>query len=218
MTDTDRLFNDMKIWGNIKLNILMSAYKKDRYLICPEDNHFRIFDDLLGITPVAIILGQDPYPQRETATGIAFANFKREGEYRSIPLSPSLEVIKNSVMKVSKGHFDETLMSWVKQGIIPINSSWTVLQNKPGSMTNFWIPYTAGFLRKLSALCPDLCYILLGNTANAFRGNILNGNILTEYHPSFFARMEKEMPPRVWIKMIEWVDEKFNRKIHLTDE
>lgn len=183
----------------------------------PEKDWFRIFDDMQNIQPVAVLIGQDPYPQPKTATGIAFANFKREGEYKDLPLSPSLQVIKDSVLSFTRGgHFDETLMHWVKQGIMPINVSWTVKYNCPGSDMLYWTRYTSEFLNELSDNNPNLYYILFGTIAQAFRPSIIRGFVIQEYHPAYYVRKGMPMPTRIWKDLVDNVKENQGKELHLT--
>lgn len=183
----------------------------DRYPAHPEMLFLRaIFSE---VTPVAIILGQDPYPQKNVATGIAFAN--AEGT----PLSPSLKVIKNSVLKVYPGEFDQTLISWVNQGILLLNSAFTVKENTPGSDSLHWVRFTVQLLSELSEMFPNLFYLLLGKPAEFFAGHIQNsGPIIKEMHPSFYARTKQEFPSEIWEKMVDYVEQTFNQTIHLTND
>lgn len=208
----NRLFSYYKMWGENKLEAVRHYNGKGTLLGSPEKDVFRIFDDIQGILPVAVIVGQDPYPQPFTATGIAFANSRES----TAPLSPSLQVIKDSVMSFCDGEFDKTLMLWVKQGIMPINVSWTVKYNQPMSHTRFWANFTAGFLRMLSQAQSRICYILLGSTAQMMKPSIRSGKILEEYHPSYYIRNKQPMPPRVWREMISCVYDNFGVKLKLT--
>lgn len=188
----------------------------DRYPSNPE----RVFELALqaDTLPVAVILGQDPYPQEGVATGVAFANFKRVGNYANVPLSPSLVVIKDSVQKAYPGAFDETLESWIKQGILPLNTAFTVQKDNPGSDSMYWLIFTAKFLAELSEMCPNLYYILLGKRASFFAGHIAqSGHIIEELHPSYYARTKQEMSPEIWKNMTEYVQQTFDKIIHLTD-
>ena len=168
------------------------------------------FSDTL---PVAVILGQDPYPQKDVATGIAFANAA------GTPLSPSLKVIKDSVLKVYPGEFDQTLVSWVNQGILLLNSAFTVKENTPGSDSLYWAYFTSQFLSEISKMFPNLCYVLLGTRATFFANNIQDsGLIIKEMHPSFYARTKREFPSEVWKKMVDYVEQTFNLTVHLTND
>lgn len=178
----------------------------------PEKDYFIALKEILNADNLyAVILGQDPYPQPNTATGIAFAN-KADKQV----ISPSLKVIKESISTITQNEtFDVTLNQWVKQGILPINSSWTVPYNNPNEHWQYWVRYTADLLKDLSTRVPNLCYILLGNQASMFRRNIVSGKILEEYHPSFYIRTKQQMPPRVWLEMLSYVKDTFKKELVL---
>lgn len=169
----------------------------------------------------AVILGQDPYPQKGVSTGIAFGNDLT----RNPTLSPSLGVILNSVARYSEDlpNFDTTLESWEKQGILMLNSSLTVRTNEPGSHSAAWKPFIKSLIERLSEEKPDLFWILLGKQAWEFKDYIKNGstekngNIVMEYHPAYYARNDKPMPQDVWKKMIDYVNIHFRKNLILYD-
>ena len=71
---------------------VISKVNPIRNKICPNyKNIFKAFHKCPYRELRLVILGQDPYPQRNTATGLAFANFNNTPESQ---LSPSLQVIK----------------------------------------------------------------------------------------------------------------------------
>lgn len=178
----------------------------------PEENHFLAFESILQADRLCmVILGQDPYPQPHTATGIAFAN--PEGKQS---ISPSLQVLKEVAGELfPEETFDITLQKWVKQGILPLNSCLTVPYYTPGAHSRHWTRFTADFLKDLSSRVPDLCYILLGDQASMFKANIMSGKILEEFHPAYYARKKLKMPPRVWIEALSYVKKTFNKELIL---
>lgn len=178
----------------------------------PEENHFCALHEILNADGIyAVIVGQDPYPQPNTATGIAFANHKDKQV-----ISPSLKVIKDSILSLYPDReFDVTLTKWVEQGILLINSAWTVPYYKPNGHCQYWIRYTADLLKDISVRIPNLCYILLGSQASMFKPNIVSGKILEDYHPSYYARKGMAMPNRVWKEVVEYTKNTFNKELIL---
>lgn len=151
-------------------------------------------------TLVGVVVGQDPYPQRGIATGLAFANKADQS-----PLSPSLEVIKKSVFSLETLEknpenliFDPTLESWAEQGLLLLNSSLTVQEGTPGSDTMIWTGFMATLIRSLSSKRRDLCWIFLGGDASCYSSCVAQGVQVFDYHPSFYARTKNPMPNRVW--------------------
>lgn len=193
-------------------NAIIKGNHLDSPDVMPIQNKLKVLECMKRITPVAILLGQDPYPQFGVATGVAFANKEFFG------MSPSLQVIEDSVMKSGEsGEFDPTLEFWIEQGIIPINVFWTVELNKPLSHAGLWITFTKGLLRDLSVECPGMFYMAFGSIAFKFCDSLINpGKVLYEYHPSFYARTKTAMPPWIWSVMKDFVWENFETKLKLT--
>lgn len=142
-----------------------------------------------------IWLGQDPYPQKGVATGIAFANKK---ETKAI--SPSLQVLRDSAFKYltnlnKDAKFDVTLESWERQGVLMLNSSLTTRVGSIGTHTMIWRPVIKNFISKLSWIKPDLVYILSGVIANSFKPYIADSlGIVSTVHPSFCIRTNTPFP------------------------
>lgn len=142
-----------------------------------------------------IWLGQDPYPQKGVATGIAFANKK---ETKAI--SPSLQVLRDSAFKYltnlnKDAKFDVTLESWERQGVLMLNSSLTTRVGSIGAHTMIWRPVIKNFISKLSWIKPDLVYILSGGIANSFKPYITDSlGIVSTVHPSFCIRTNTPFP------------------------
>ena len=199
-------------------NMLMQAVVNGISFEPAPENVFKAFHCCPYENCCAVILGQDPYPQKGVATGIAFGNDLK----KSPSLSPSLGVILNSLTRNSEDLpiFDTTLESWERQGILLLNSSLTVKTDKPGSHAEAWRPFIKSFVEKLSEKKPSLFWMLLGKQAWEFKKYIKGGNdgkfgnIVTDYHPAFYARNNKVMPQSTWDKMIDHADVVFNR--HLT--
>ena len=137
------------------------------------------------------MVGQDPYPQKEIATGVAFAN--KEG---TEILSPSLELIQECIIDPHKYHnkvnFDITLESWAKQGVLLINSALTVEINKAGTHTMLWRPFISNLLYNISMRNSHVIFVLFGQTAQTFKPYIIgSSNILMYKHPAYFARLNQ---------------------------
>ena len=198
------------------LSKLGPEYK--RKPICPAQNNvFKAFEvcpyDKLKI----VLLGQDPYPQKEVATGILFGN--KEGT-RDEDLSPSLQIVKEAAINFEIPHnciiFDSTLESWAKQGILMINSALTVEMNKIGSHVMLWRPFIASLLKKLSENKTGIIYVLFGKQAQTFKPYINKqfNIVLEENHPAYFARTGEAMPHTVFEQISKLTKEMY--KIPIT--
>lgn len=195
---------------NKTINTLNQLYTKKS--IMPEyKDIFKAFT-LTSLNNLRVIfIGQDPYPQKDVATGLLFGN-------NCVPLSPSLEVIKEAAINYEIPHepydFDITLESWAKQGILLLNSALTVEVNKVGSHTMLWRPFIASLLKNLSTFNPGIMYVLFGNQAQTFEPYInKNNTILKVQHPAYYARTKTKMPYEVFTKIKQFIKNNYGEDI-----
>lgn len=186
--DTKELFKVMQI--------LDSEYKTKR--ISPNKGDvFKVFNLCEYKNLRVIILGQDPYPQSDVANGIMFGTNKKI-------FTPTLKVITESLINPEKVEYesyfiDTSLESWLKQGVLLLNSSLTVEENKIGTHTMLWRNFISSFISKVSESNPGLVFILLGNQAKTFKPYIhKNCYVLLEQHPLHFVRTNSKMPDTVF--------------------
>ena len=154
-------------------------------------NIFKAFEECPLDKCNVIMLFQDPYPQRNVATGIAVANF---ADKPLASLSPSLRKLKEAVPDVDDD-FDNTLIGWSKQGVLLLNSALTVVHNIPNSHSLMWRPFISAFLKNYSIYRKDSVYVLFGKQAQSFRPCIKNSVFTLEVgHPAYYARTNQDMP------------------------
>ena len=198
----------------IDTNELYKALSKiNKNNICPEYNNiFRAFNLCDYRNCKVICIGQDPYPQKGVATGIAFGN-----KPDVIELSPSLEVIKESVINFEIPHnlitFDQTLEDWEKQGVLMLNSSLTCEVNKVGSHSMIWRPFIAKFLQNMTTT--GIIYVLFGKQAQSFKPyiNTKFNDVIEVQHPAYFARTNTVMP-NIFNKINNLIYNKYKEKIN----
>ncbi|MBO7444506.1 MAG: uracil-DNA glycosylase, partial [Methanobrevibacter sp.] len=147
-----------------------------------------------------VILGQDPYPQKDVATGIAFANSLDTPEKS---YSPSLNILMESVIDFTVPHrriiFDQSLEKWEAQGVLMLNSARTCELGKPGSHALLWRPFINSFLSNLSMQYTAIVYVLMGSQAQSFEYAIVRNNyVIKAKHPSYYARTKTRMPSDIW--------------------
>lgn len=173
---------------NYVLNQLRVLYKTDT--IMPASNSiFKTFEICPFDKCKVIMLFQDPYPQKNVATGIAVGN-----AVTATSLSPSLRKLKEAVPDLSED-FDNTLESWCKQGVLMLNSSLTVKVDKPNSHALLWRPFISSFLEKYSECNEAIIYVLFGNQAQTFKPYIKNSLLTLETkHPAYLVRSKQPMP------------------------
>lgn len=123
-----------------------------------------------------IIIGQDPYPNKNDADGLCFSSNAKE-----CPVS--LNRIFNVIGYKPKKY---TLDHWAMQGFLLLNTSLTVEIDKPNSHKNLWQNYTNKLFKNIAEQINDECIICLwGSEAHNYEKifNIKNHQILKWCHP-----------------------------------
>ena len=206
MTIDDYFGDWSKVLDLKEADRLMRYLSASSYIICPEPkNIFKAFRLCSLHNLRVVILGMDPFNNlrnnRPVATGIAFANSPDTPETF---YSPSLEVLRESVIDFTKPHgittFDVSLEEWEKQGVLLLNSALSCIAGKPDSHTLLWRPFMKSLLTNLSVYAPGTIYVLMGSTAESYEPYIdkkLN-HILKSRHPAWYARTHTRMPSDIW--------------------
>ena len=174
------------------------------HTICPQlKDIFRAFTLCPFNSLRVVVLGLDPYNNlkegRPVATGLAFANSPDTTE-----LSPSLEVLKESVINYTIPHrtiiFDPSLEKWETQGVLLLNSALSCEVGKVGSHTLLWRPFIKSLLINLSKYHTGIVYILMGTVAQSFEVYINKqfNYVVHIRHPSWYARNRTRMPSDIW--------------------
>ena len=119
----------------------------------------------LKITPFdkvkVLIMGQDPYPNKEDAHGLAFS--KLSGK---IPAS-----LKNIFEKIKEdtgvNNVSGNLSPWAEQGVLLLNRALSFSKEESlASRNKFWLPVIDIIINKLLERKKPLVIILWGNPAN----------------------------------------------------
>ena len=177
-----------------------------KQVVCPQiKDIFKAFTLCSLHDLKVVILGQDPYPDlvkgKPRATGIAFANATSTPEKN---YSPSLDVLKESVIDYTKPHerviFDPSLEKWEEQGVLMLNSALSCQAGRIGSHALMWRPFIKSFLTKLSGYDTGIVYVLMGNDAQSFEPciNARYNHIIKVRHPSWYARNHVKMHSTLW--------------------
>ena len=202
-----------KWWNLFDINILANTLNtldklyKTKNVFPQQCNVFRAFHKCNYDDCKVVIIGSDPYPQKNIANGLAFSN-----NLDNKNTSPSLQVLLRASESI-----DKTLESWCRQGILLLNTALSVEEGKPSSHLLLWRPFMRSFLKNLSEWETGIIYILLGKDAQGlklFINTELN-NVLEENHPAYYARLEQEMPSTVFTEMNNLLINKYNQKIQL---
>lgn len=144
---------------------------------------FRLFKESDGVYPKIVILGQDPYPTKGDANGIAFSVSRSENLPRSL---------KNIFEEIRReyGFLNSSgdLSSWVRQGVFLLNTRLTVEEGKPMSHANIgYNIFIDKVLKEIVKENPDVIFMLFGKEAEKYKEYAREENRLITSHPSPLA-------------------------------
>lgn len=130
-----------------------------------------------------VILGQDPYPNKKDAMGLAFSVHP---ETKPLPKS-LINIFKELKDDLGIIRTDGNLTDWAKQGVLLLNTCLTVREGQPNSHSSLgWGKLTTQVIKTLSSQKEHLVFILWGNNAIQKCSHIDENKhlILTSTHPS----------------------------------
>ena len=167
------------------LNNLWAKNNIDKYIKeceCPEKKKiFNAFDGLKPQDVKVLIIGQDPYPQKGRADGLAFSFGNNE------KAQDSLKNIFDKIKELGIDNKNTELTKWKKNGILLLNSSLTFKSKQTKSRKKHleaWQPFIKLTLTKLfekkRTKSNPLVVMLWGKNANLIE-NFNNGNKDDEY-------------------------------------
>lgn len=122
------------------------------------DNIFRVFKMPLHEIKV-VILGQDPYPQRGQANGLAFS------VNRGVKVTKTLNIIRKEIYdECVRGDLTQedlllgpkdpegwsTLLHWVDQGVFLTNTALTVGRGESNSHREYWEDFMKGVIHVIA--------------------------------------------------------------------
>lgn len=142
-------------------NILVHITSLYENTLPARDNIFRVFRETSFKDVKVVILGQDPYPNKQHAVGLAFSVPPGTN-----PLPKSLINILTELEKdtgISRKNGD--LSDWSRQGVLLLNTALTVQEGKPGSHAEKWRALTTNVIDTLSKKHNNLVFVLWGNHA-----------------------------------------------------
>lgn len=130
-----------------------------------------------------VIVGQDPYHEKDQAMGLSFS--VREG----VEEPPSLKNIHQEIIAegVEQGLWSSDLTRWAKQGVLLLNSTLTVVEHQAAAHSGKgWEIFTDNAIRVLGEDDEPRVFILWGSYARSKKSLITNPShlILESAHPS----------------------------------
>ena len=181
---------------------IMKRLSASNSVICPRlKDVFKAFKLCSFHNLRCVIVGMDPYPQKDVATGLAFANSSDTPEKF---FSPSLAILKESIIDYTIPHrtiiFEPDLEKLEAQGVLLLNSALSCELGKIGSHTLLWRPFITSFLINLSKCSTGIVYVLMGSQAQTLEPyiNPRFNYVIRIRHPSYYARTKTRMPSDVW--------------------
>lgn len=132
-----------------------------------------------------VIVGQDPYHDG-SADGLAFSASK--APYCPPSLGRILTEVQDDCyngIHMERG-VNYSLKGWAKQGVLLINTAFTVEKKKPGSHKHFWEGFTKEIFRLLREEKTGIVYLLWGAHAKKYKEYISDETnyVLEAGHPS----------------------------------
>ena len=164
------------------INFVESNYK-NKTCYPPINTIFKAFELCSFNSLKVVILGQDPYHGEAQADGLSFSVPK------GIKHPPSLINIFKELKTDLNINYpkDGNLNSWASQGVLLLNSTLTVEENKPGShQKKGWEVFTNQIIRTISNNKNNIVFMLWGNYSK-MKSKIIDQSrhlILTSGHPS----------------------------------
>jgi len=168
-------FVDSPSFDNV-FNFLESAVSNGQRFTPPFKDVFNAFKECAYDNLKVVIVGQDPYPQLGSADGLAFSCSKKGKAEKS------LQYINKAL---DTNHTD--LRIWANQGVLLINTAFTVEVNKIGSHYNLWKPFTTYLFNNLNKNKKDTIFILMGKKAEEWETLLPDCKILKCSHPASAA-------------------------------
>lgn len=144
-------------------------------------NHFGI--DELNV----VIIGQDPYINKEQAMGLSFSVPK------GVKLPPSLKNVYKCIentCEITMDFENGDLTNWAKQGVLLLNTTLTVFEKNSNSHKKIWKGFSLDLLKYISDNTENVIFMLWGNDAKKL-SKVINSNkhhILEHTHPSPLSR------------------------------
>lgn len=166
---------------------VQSAYK-DRVVYPPQELIFNALEHTPLSNVKCVIVGQDPYHGQGQAHGLSFSVPDK------IAIPPSLVNIFTEIKQEYGTNLlpiNGDLTYLADQGVLLLNTSLTVLANKPASHSMIgWQNFTTAILQAVTKKQEAVVYMLWGKHAQCLQGSLVIPNnhlVLTASHPSPYS-------------------------------
>jgi uracil-DNA glycosylase len=165
------------------LQAFVTSEYRSKTCFPPQEEIFSAFNHCTFEDVKVVIIGQDPYHGNGQANGLCFS--VNDG----IAHPPSLRNIFKELESDLKSPVPTSgnLEKWAKQGVLLLNATLTVEEQKPGShQKKGWEKFTDAVIKHLSDSKEDVVFILWGGYAKKKGAKIDSSkhHILISGHPS----------------------------------
>jgi uracil-DNA glycosylase len=124
-----------------------------------------------------LLIGQDPYPTKDVACGLAFAVSDTSKQPQSLK-----NLMKELATDLPQASNSGQLASWSSQGVMLLNSALTTKVGAPGAHAKIWIGFTKAVIGQLDS--SSLVCLSLGEHAKKLSAAIVKGEVIQATHPS----------------------------------
>lgn len=180
----EELKEELKKPYMLQLKAFLTKEYQEQRIFPPSNSVFEAFNRTPVDNVKAVILGQDPYHGAGQSHGLAFSVAK------NVAIPPSLR----NIYKALKLDFDNfeipphgNLSFWAEQGVLLLNTTLTVRENKPGShQKQGWERFTDKIIHLLSEKKEGIVFLLWGKPA-ALKTSLIDiekQHVLIAPHPS----------------------------------
>jgi|694.fasta_scaffold34970_11 uracil-DNA glycosylase len=159
---------------------LVNEVEKDQRFTPKFKDIFNAFLECQFDKTKVIIIGQDPYPQFETADGIAF----------SCSIKGTPEKSLQYIFKALYGTYEDKdcdLRRWSHQGVLLLNTALTVRIKGIGSHYMIWKPFISYLFTEINKQFKDIPIVLLGKKAEEWELYFTNQKVYKVPHPAAAA-------------------------------
>lgn len=197
------------------LRYLLSEARDGKRFTPPLKYIFRAFEECPYDKLKVVVLGQDPYPQLDTADGIAFScsvKDKPEASLRYI-----LKEVEDTVYPQEGYTWNNDLKCWSNQGVLMLNTAFTTTIGRIGQHYILWQPFLSFLLDILTFQNPGLVYVFLGKKSQEWMESIPDNNWkVFASHPASAAYMDAERwdSGDVFNKINKILKDNYNEKIN----
>lgn len=176
-------WNSLKFWDKYYKEIQPKLQAMDMHSACvyPLPQHRFKALELGPEDTKVIILGQDPYPTKGHADGLAFSTHPHVTPYPASLRTILRELEEDTGVKARSG----SLSAWHSRGIQLLNTALTVEVGKPGSHIDLWKGFAYEALSRMSRCEQPIAWLLWGKQAQQYQALVPKHHLLlTAGHPS----------------------------------